>query len=67
LGKVEKGAATYNKGPLEAQPMAVVENDIENEVATYPLGENAYLNTDFLRAMGELDDQGLAADGLHLV
>jgi hypothetical protein len=36
--------------------MAVVENDIEDEVATYPFRENVYLDTDFLQAMGELDD-----------
>jgi hypothetical protein len=36
--------------------MAVVRDDLEDEVATYPLGENTYLNTDFLQAMGELDD-----------
>jgi hypothetical protein len=47
--------------------MAVVENDIKDEVATYPFRENVYLNTDFLQAMGELDDRGLAADGLRLV
>jgi hypothetical protein len=67
LGKVEKGAATYDKGPLEAQPMVVIENDIENKVATYPLGENMYLDTNFLQAMGSLNDRGLAADSLHLV
>jgi hypothetical protein len=59
--------ATYNEGPLEAQPMAVVGNNIEDEVAMYPLGENVYLDTNFLRAMRELNDQGLAVDGLHLV
>jgi hypothetical protein len=47
--------------------MAVVEDDIEDEVTTYPLGENVYLDTDFLHAMGELNDRGLAADGLCLV
>jgi hypothetical protein len=67
LGRTEKEAATYNEEPLEAQPMAVVENDIENEVAMYPLGENAYLDTNFLQAMGGLNDRGLAADGLCLV
>jgi hypothetical protein len=47
--------------------MAVVRDDLEEEVATYPLGENTYLNTNFLQAMGELDDQGLAAESLCLV
>jgi hypothetical protein len=45
---VERGAPTYDKGPLTAQPMVVVRDDLEEEVATYPLGENVYLNTDFL-------------------
>jgi hypothetical protein len=67
LGKAEKRAATYNKGPLMAQPMEVVEKDIEDGIATYPFGENAYLDTNFLQAMGTLDDQGLVADSLHLM
>jgi hypothetical protein len=58
---------TYNEGLLEAQPMEVIKNDIEAEVAMYPFRENMYLNTDFLRAMGEMDDCGLAVDGLRLV
>jgi hypothetical protein len=36
-------------------------------VVTYPFGEDAYLDTDFLRAMGNLNDWGLAAEGLRLV
>jgi hypothetical protein len=67
LGKAERGAPMYNEGPLTAQPMAVVKDDFEEEVATYPLGENVYLDTNFLQAMEELDDQGLAAESLHLV
>jgi hypothetical protein len=47
--------------------MEVVYNDIEDEVASYPLGKDAYLDTDYLRAMGNLDDRGLAMEGLHLV
>jgi hypothetical protein len=56
LGRAEKGAATYDEGPLMAQPMKVVENDIEEEIATYPIRENTYLDTDFLQAMGTLND-----------
>jgi hypothetical protein len=67
LGRMEKGVATYDEGPLMAQLMAVVEGDIEDEVATYPLGENVYLDTDFLHAMGALNDRGLAADSLCLM
>jgi hypothetical protein len=47
-GKEEKGSMPYNKGMLTAQPMEVVYDDIEDEVASYPLGEDAYLDTDFL-------------------
>jgi hypothetical protein len=67
LGKAEKGAATYDEGPLVAQPWNEEEIDIEDEVVTYPLGENTYLDTDFLHAVGELNDQGLAAECLRLV
>jgi hypothetical protein len=44
-----------------------VENDFEDEVETYPFGESAYLDTQFLQAIGTLGDRGLAADGLRLV
>jgi hypothetical protein len=47
--------------------MEVVYDDIEDEVTSYPLGEDAYLDTDFLRAMGNIDDRGLAAETLRLV
>jgi hypothetical protein len=47
--------------------MEVVYDDIYDEVASYPFGEDAYLDTDFLRAMGNVDDRGLAAEGLRLV
>jgi hypothetical protein len=47
--------------------MDTVPEDIKDEVATYPFGEDAYLDTNFLRAMGNLDDRGLAAEALHLV
>jgi hypothetical protein len=47
-GKEEKGSMPYDKGTLTAQPMEVVYDDIEDEVASYPLGEDAYLDMDFL-------------------
>jgi hypothetical protein len=47
--------------------MEVIQDDIEDEVVSYPLGEDAYLDTDFLRAIGNIDDRGLAAETLHLV
>jgi hypothetical protein len=66
-GKDEKGDIPYDEGPLTAQPMEVVYDDIEDKVVSYPLGEDAYLDTDFLRAMGNIDDRGLAVEGLCLV
>jgi hypothetical protein len=66
-GKDEKGDIPYNEGPLTVTLWNTVPEDIEDEVATYPFGEDAYLDTDFLRAMGNLDDRGLAAEGLRLV
>jgi hypothetical protein len=66
-GKNEKGDIPYDEGPLTVTPFDTVAEDIEDEVATYPFGEDAYLDTDFLRAMGNLDDRGLAAEGLCLV
>jgi hypothetical protein len=66
LGKAEKGVATYDEGPLVAQPWAEESIDIEDEVATYPLGENVYLDTDFLQVIRELNDCGLAAECLRL-
>jgi hypothetical protein len=66
-GREEKGSIPYNEGTLTAQPMEVVYDDIEDDVASYPLGEDTYLDTDFLRAMGNIDDRGLAAEGLRLV
>jgi hypothetical protein len=47
--------------------MEVIYNDIEDKVVSYPLGEDTYLDTDFLWAMGNLNNWGLAAEGLHLV
>jgi hypothetical protein len=66
-GKDEKGNIPYDEGPLTVTPFDTVPEDIEDEVATYPFGEDAYLDTDFLRAMGNLDDRGMAAEGLRLV
>jgi hypothetical protein len=47
--------------------MEVEYDNIEDEVMSYPLGEDAYLDTDSLRAIGNIDDRGLAAESLHLV
>jgi hypothetical protein len=47
-GKEEKGSIPYDKGTLMAQPMEVVYDDVEDEVTSYPLGEDTYLDTNFL-------------------
>jgi hypothetical protein len=66
-GKEEKGSIPYDEGTLTVQPMEVVHEDIEDEVASYPLRKDTYLDTDFLRAIGNIDDRGLAAETLRLV
>jgi hypothetical protein len=66
-GKEEKGSMPYNEGTLTAQPMEVVYEDVEDKIVSYPLGEDAYLDMDFLRAMGNIDDRGLAVETLRLV
>jgi hypothetical protein len=66
-GKEEKGSIPYDEGTLIAQPMEVVYDDIEDEVASYPLGEDAYLDMDFLQALSNINDRGLAAETLRLV
>jgi hypothetical protein len=70
--KQEVGTPTYDKGPLQALSVDTwdndpIEDDFKHEVETYPFGESAYLNTQFLQAIGTLGDRGLAADGLQLV
>jgi hypothetical protein len=66
-GKDKKGDIPYDEGPLTVTTWDTVPEDIEDEVATYPFREDTFLDTDFLRAMGNLDDRGLAAEALHLV
>jgi hypothetical protein len=70
--KKEVGSPTYNEGPLQALPVDTwdndpIEDDFKHEVETYPFGESAYLNTQFLQASRTLGDRGLAANGLRLV
>jgi len=70
--KKEVGAPTYDEGPLQALPVDTWDNDpiddnFKHKVETYPFGESAYLDTQFLQAIGTLGDRGLAADGLRLV
>ena len=67
IGKEHIMSTWYNKGPLQAQPKTTVEGDFEDQVGHYPFGENAYLDPNFLQALGKLDDQGVAAEGLRMI
>ena len=57
----------YDEGPLNARPHEWGIGDEGQQALQYNIGENAYLDPDFLKAMGEMDDRGLAAEGLRLV
>ena len=63
LGTADKNEPVYNEAPLVAQPNPPEEDDH----TVYPFGENAYLDPEFLQALGSLEDRGLAAEALHLV
>lgn len=66
IGKEHMTSPQYDEGPLVAQPIDHTEEDFEQEVGRYPFGENAFLNTNFLQALGTLGNRGLAAKGLHI-
>jgi len=57
----------YDEAKLTTQPTEDVDDDMENEVSSYPFGENAYLDPGYLQALGTLGDRGLTAEGLRLV
>jgi hypothetical protein len=70
-GRDQIDAPVYDEGPLEAQPYDEkwedpIIDDFEDEVKHYPFGEEAYLDTHFLQAVGTLRDRGLAGDLLRL-
>ena len=67
LGRADKESPTYDKGPLHSTEVPDVDDDMEGEVGEYPFGENAYLDPNFLEAMGTIGDRGLASEGLRLV
>ena len=69
LGTAGKNEPVYDEAPLVAQSHRIGGDDLEmdDEHTVYPFGENAYLDPDFLRALGDLDDRGLAADALCLL
>ena len=66
-GRADKESPTYDEGPLHATEVQEVEDNMEGEVGEYPFGEDAYLDPNFLQAMGTLGDRGLASEGLRLV
>ena len=67
FGRADKESPTYDEGPLYATKESHVADDMEEEVGEYPFGEDAYLDPNFLQAMGTIADRGLAAEGLQLV
>jgi len=67
LGRADKEAPMYDEGPLHATEVPDVNDDMEEEVGEYPFGEDAYLDPNFLEAMGTIGDRGLASEGLRLV
>ena len=67
IGKEHMTSARYDEGLLTAQSVEQEEGDFEQEVGGYPFGENAYLDTNFLQALGTLGDRGLAAEGLRII
>lgn len=67
VSKEHMTSVRYDEGPLTAQPVDQAEGDFEQEVGHYPFGENAFLDTNFLQALGTLGDRGLAAEGLRMI
>ena len=75
IGTNDADGPVYDEGPLNARPHEWGISDEDQEIIgdegqqalQYNIGENAYLDPDFLKAMGEMDDRGLAAEGLRLV
>ena len=63
-GRADKESPTYDEGPLHVTEVQEVEDNMEEEVGEYPFGEDAYLDPNFLQAMGTLGDRGLASKGL---
>ena len=66
-GRADKESPTYDEGPLHATEVSEVDDNMEEEVGEYPFRENAYLDPNFLQAMGTLGNRGLASEGLCLV
>ena len=60
-------APIYDEGPLNALPRPWIGGEEDQGVLKYNIGEDAYLDPDFLKALGTTEDRGLAAEGLRLV
>ena len=57
ISKADKEGAPYNEGELVAQPVENVEEDIEEGTGgEYGVGGDAYLDSQFLTALGSLAD-----------
>ena len=56
FGQADKESPTYDEGPLHATKVLDVADDMEEEVGEYPFGEEAYLDPNFLQAMGTIAD-----------
>ena len=64
---IDKEGAIYDEGPLMAKKVEDVDDDIDEKITEYSLGENVHLDPSFLTALGTVGDRGLAADTLRLV
>ena len=68
VGTEGANAPFYDEGPLNALPRPWINGDEDQGVRKYNIGEDAHAGTpDFLKALGTMEDQGLAAEGLRLV
>ena len=67
VGTEGANAPVYDEGPLNALPRPWMGGEEDQGVQKYNIGEDAYLDPDFLKALGTTDDRGLAAEGLRLV
>ena len=67
LGTEGRNAPIYDEGPLNALPRPWIGEEEDQGVLKYNMGEDAYLDPNFLRALGTTEDRGLAAEGLRLV
>ena len=68
ISNADREGAPYNEAELVTQPVDNIEEDVKEGVGgEYGVGEDAYLNSQFLMALGSLADQGLNAECLRMV